>query len=63
MEVAGATTVIVTNDTLTAELSDGRTTSVPLAWCPRLAHAAEEERGIGTIPADWDVVRLGMCAM
>ena len=34
MEVAGATTVIVADDTLTAELSDGRTISVPpgRAW-------------------------------
>ena len=37
--------VIVTEDTLTVELSDGRTLSVPLAWYPRLAHGAEKERG------------------
>ena len=35
----------VTEDTLTAELSDGRTISVPLAWYPRLVNATEEERG------------------
>ena len=37
--------VTVTDDTLTAELSDGRTISVPLAWYPRLIHATPEERG------------------
>ena len=31
-------------DTLTIELSDGRTLSVPLDWFPRLAHATTEER-------------------
>ena len=34
----------VTDDTLTAELSDGRTVSVPLAWYPRLIHATRDER-------------------
>ena len=37
-------TVSVTDDTLTAELSDGRTISVPTAWYPRLVHASQEER-------------------
>ena len=40
-----ATTVVVTDDTLTAELSDGRTISTPLAWYPRLLHGTAEERG------------------
>lgn len=35
----------VTKDTLTVELEDGRTVSVPLSWYPRLAHATEAERG------------------
>ena len=39
ISVPEATTVAVTEDTLTAELSDGRTISVPLAWYPRLVHA------------------------
>jgi len=34
----------VTEDTLTVELSDGRTLSVPLAWYPRLACATPTER-------------------
>ena len=29
---------------LTAELYDGRTISVPLAWYPRLTHATQQER-------------------
>ena len=39
-----ATTVTATDDTLTAELSDGRTISVPLAWYPRLLDATPSER-------------------
>ena len=36
--------VDVTEDTLTADLSDGRTISVPLAWYPRLVHATPPEK-------------------
>ena len=36
--------VTVTDDTLAADLSDGRTISVPLAWYPRLLHGSSEER-------------------
>ena len=36
--------VEVTEDTLTADLSDGRTISVPLTWYPRLVHATIDER-------------------
>src|SRR3954468_2455702 len=39
-----ATNVAVTDDTLTVDLSDGRSISVPLAWYPRLAHGSPEER-------------------
>ena len=42
--VAFAENVSVTEDTLSVELSDGRTLSVPLAWYPRLLHASAEER-------------------
>lgn len=35
---------MITEDTLTVDLSDGRTISVPLAWFPRLLHASSEER-------------------
>ena len=36
--------VEVTEDTLTADLSDGRTIFVALAWFPRLVHATPQER-------------------
>lgn len=36
--------VIINEETLTVELSDGRSLSVPLAWYPRLACATPEER-------------------
>jgi hypothetical protein len=36
--------VHVTADTLTADLSDGRTISVPLTWYPRLLHGSVKER-------------------
>ncbi|MBI5757077.1 MAG: DUF2442 domain-containing protein [Planctomycetales bacterium] len=42
--VANAVQVVVTDDTLTIELSDGRTVAVPLAWYPRLAHGTAQER-------------------
>lgn len=36
--------VSVTEDTLTVDLVDGRTISVPLAWYPRLLNANQKER-------------------
>ena len=44
VSIPAAEGVEVTEDTLTAELADGRSISVPLAWYPRLAHAAPDER-------------------
>jgi hypothetical protein len=41
---ARAQHVRVTSDTLTVDLTDGRTISVPLAWFPRLFHASSSER-------------------
>jgi hypothetical protein len=38
------TAVRVTEDSLTVDLLDGRTITVPLAWYPRLLHASDEER-------------------
>jgi len=32
-------------DTMSVDLADGRTITVPLAWYPRLLRASEEERG------------------
>ena len=36
--------VRVSEDTLSVDLEDGRTISVPLSWYPRLAYATEAER-------------------
>ena len=36
--------VTVTEDTLSVELGDGRSISVPLTWFPRLLHATPRER-------------------
>ncbi|MDE2704620.1 MAG: DUF2442 domain-containing protein [Gemmatimonadota bacterium] len=44
LKVPEAERVEVTDDTLMADLSDGRTISVPLAWYPRLVHATPAER-------------------
>jgi hypothetical protein len=44
IEIPTAKDVKVTEDTLTVELSDGRTISVPLEWFPRLVHATPKER-------------------
>ena len=51
--VPDAMTIEVTEDTLTAELSDGRVISVPLAWYPRLVHATPEERN------NWELIGTG----
>src|ERR1035437_3292068 len=39
-----AQSVSVSDDALVAELADGRTITVPLAWFPRLAHGTPAER-------------------
>lgn len=36
--------VTVTEDTLSVDLEDGRTISVPIGWYPRLAHGTPAER-------------------
>lgn len=48
-----AQNISVTDDTLTVELSDGRSISAPLAWHPRLMHGTREER------AEWRIIGLG----
>jgi len=35
---------VVTDDTLTVDLEDGRTISVPVVWYPRLAYGTPAER-------------------
>jgi len=44
LELPNADDVLVTDDTLSIDLSDGRTISVPIAWYPRLLHATPQER-------------------
>ncbi|PSN19048.1 DUF2442 domain-containing protein [filamentous cyanobacterium CCP5] len=39
-----------TNDTLSVDLSDGRTIAVPLPWYPRLLHGSSTER------QDWRLI-------
>ena len=41
--------VVVSEETLRVELSDGRTLSVPTGWHPRLAYATDRERANWTI--------------
>ena len=53
MEVPAATSILVNDDSLTVELSDGRSISVPLSWYPRLVHATMEER------ANWELIGDG----
>jgi len=53
IDVPDARHVAVTDDTLTVELGDGRTISVPLTWYPRLAHADKTERN------NWRLVGRG----
>jgi hypothetical protein len=50
---ARAQNVTVTEDTLTVELSDGRSISAPLAWYPRLVHGTPDER------TNWRLVGQG----
>ena len=44
ISIPTAEQVTVTEDTLSVDLSDGRTIAVPLAWFPRLFHATQKER-------------------
>lgn len=42
--LADVVSVAVTDDELTAELSDGRKIAIPLGWYPRLLDGTPEER-------------------
>ena len=53
IDVPNAQSVTVTDDTLTVDLSDGRTISVPLGWYPRLEHGSHDER------AHWRLIGQG----
>jgi hypothetical protein len=52
-QAPSAVGLTLTDDTLSVELSDGRTLSVPLAWFPRLLHATPSER------LDWRLIGNG----
>ena len=45
--------ITVTEDTITAQLMDGRTISVPLAWSWRLSEATPKQR------ANWEIIGDG----
>ena len=53
LEIPDAIDVLVTDDTLSVELSDGRTISVPVDWYPRLTHATERQK------ANWRIIGRG----
>ena len=44
IRIPDALNVSLTDDTLSVDLSDGRSISVPIAWFPRLLHSTEQER-------------------
>jgi len=46
---------VVTEDTLSVDLLDGRTISVPLGWYPRLLQGTVEERN------RWQFIGKGVC--
>ena len=53
IEIPCAVDVRVTEETLSVDLSDGRTISVPLGWYPRLEYGSSEER------ANWRLIGNG----
>lgn len=53
IETPYAINVQITEDTITVDLSDGRTISAPLAWFPRLEYADSEKR------ANWRLIGKG----
>lgn len=71
-DTSDAVDVVITEDTLTVELNDGRTISVPLEWFPRLVLATAAERknwrligrgqGIHWIDLDEDISVEGLLA-
>jgi hypothetical protein len=53
-EKVRATSVQVTDETITVDLEDGRTISVPTAWYPRLVYATPKER------ANYEIASFGV---
>jgi hypothetical protein len=54
IKIPEALNVTVTNDTLSVDLNDGRSISVPIAWFPGLLHSSEQERN------NWRLIGRGM---
>jgi hypothetical protein len=54
IRIPEALDVSITDDTLSVDLSDGRSISVPIAWFPRLLHSSVEERN------NWRLIGRGM---
>lgn len=52
-ELPSAVHVEVTDDTLSVDLADGRTISVPVGWYPRLEYATPEEQ------SNWRLIGKG----
>jgi len=48
-----ALSVTVTEDTLSVDLADGRTISIPLGWYPRLSQGTDVEKN------SWRLIRMG----
>lgn len=44
IDAPSAASVTVSEDTLSVDLTDGRSISVPIEWFPRLVHATPQER-------------------
>ena len=44
IELSNAVSVLINTETITVELDDGRTISIPLSWYPRLLHGTVDER-------------------
>jgi hypothetical protein len=53
IRIPEALNISLTDDTLSVDLSDGRSISVPIEWYPRLLHASEQERN------NWRLVGKG----
>ena len=53
VEVSRAVEVDVAEETLSVELADGRTISVPTAWYPRLLYGSQAER------SNWRLIGQG----
>jgi hypothetical protein len=53
IQLAKAQNVAVSDDTITVDLSDGRTISIPIGWYPRLLHGTPEQRN------NWRLIGTG----